>query len=254
MWKSDAARVRFTPADGMELLARGHVQVYAQQGQVPALRVEPPAARAGGAGTGVPADAGEARGRGAVRAERKRPLPAYPTRIALVTSSQTAALQDMLKVLRRFPWVAAVRLPRARAGRRLRQADRRGDRAPQPARRALGGARRRHPVPRRRVAGRPVGLQRGGRRPGGGGLPDPGGDRHRPRGGHEHRRPRRRLPRPHADRGGAGRHGPLAGRARRRRRQRPAAQPGRPRHGPARPPAARSAASGTRSSAGRCTA
>ena len=32
-------------------------------------------------------------------------MPAYPTRVALVTSTQTAALQDMLKVLRRFPWL-----------------------------------------------------------------------------------------------------------------------------------------------------
>jgi exodeoxyribonuclease VII large subunit len=29
----------------------------------------------------------------------------YPARVVLVTSKQTAALQDMLKVLRRFPWV-----------------------------------------------------------------------------------------------------------------------------------------------------
>src|SRR5688500_4995392 len=31
MWKSDATRLRFTPTDGMELLARGTIQVYAQQ-------------------------------------------------------------------------------------------------------------------------------------------------------------------------------------------------------------------------------
>jgi exodeoxyribonuclease VII large subunit len=37
--------------------------------------------------------------------ERKKLLPPYPRRVALVTSAQTAALQDMLKVLRRFPWL-----------------------------------------------------------------------------------------------------------------------------------------------------
>src|SRR5690606_6942390 len=38
-------------------------------------------------------------------AERRKPLPKFPARLILVTSRQTAALQDMLKVLRRFPWL-----------------------------------------------------------------------------------------------------------------------------------------------------
>src|SRR5207253_8436541 len=42
---------------------------------------------------------------GLFAAERKKPLPRYPIHIALVTSQETAALQDMLKVLRRFPWL-----------------------------------------------------------------------------------------------------------------------------------------------------
>jgi exodeoxyribonuclease VII large subunit len=42
---------------------------------------------------------------GLFAAERKKPLPSYPMRIAIVTSRSTAALQDMLKVLRRFPWI-----------------------------------------------------------------------------------------------------------------------------------------------------
>ena len=37
--------------------------------------------------------------------ERKKPLPDFPTRIIIVTGTQTAALQDVLKVLRRFPWL-----------------------------------------------------------------------------------------------------------------------------------------------------
>src|SRR5207247_552914 len=37
--------------------------------------------------------------------QRKKAIPLYPRRIALVTSTETAALQDMLKVLRRFRWL-----------------------------------------------------------------------------------------------------------------------------------------------------
>src|SRR5687767_11895570 len=33
MWKSDAVRMKFTPADGMELLATGSVAVYFQRGR-----------------------------------------------------------------------------------------------------------------------------------------------------------------------------------------------------------------------------
>ena len=43
MWKSDAARIKFTPKDGMELLATGRVSVFAQQGkyQLYVTRLEP---------------------------------------------------------------------------------------------------------------------------------------------------------------------------------------------------------------------
>ncbi len=48
---------------------------------------------------------------GLFAAERKRPLPALPNRIGIVTSASGAALQDMLKVLRRFPFLEVVVAP-----------------------------------------------------------------------------------------------------------------------------------------------
>ena len=43
--------------------------------------------------------------KGLFQPERKKLLPAYPVRIAIVTGAQAAALHDMLKVLRRYAWL-----------------------------------------------------------------------------------------------------------------------------------------------------
>ena len=106
MWKSDAVQVRFAPSDGMELLARGTVQVYAQQGkyQLYVSTLQP--LGQGALELAFQQMRARLEAEGLFAAERKRPLPRYPTRVVIVTGSQTAALQDMLKVLRRFPWLA----------------------------------------------------------------------------------------------------------------------------------------------------
>lgn len=105
MFRSDAARLRFAPEDGLEVVCGGEVKVYPQRGryQLYAAALEP-------VGRGALELAFEQlRARlqqeGLFDAARKRPLPRYPARVLLLTSTQTAALQDMLKVLRRFPFV-----------------------------------------------------------------------------------------------------------------------------------------------------
>ncbi len=105
MFKSEAVRLKFQPGDGMELLATGRVGVFAKRGnyQLYVARLDP-------LGQGALELAfrqlkAKLEAEGLFDAEAKRPLPAYPRRIALVTSRETAALQDMLKVLRRFPWL-----------------------------------------------------------------------------------------------------------------------------------------------------
>lgn len=105
MFRSDAARLKFEPRDGMEVLASGRVDVYAARGryQLYVSRLEP-------LGQGA-LELAFRQLRDRLQAEglfdpaRKKPIPPYPRRIVLLTSTETAALADMLKVLRRFPFI-----------------------------------------------------------------------------------------------------------------------------------------------------
>ena len=99
MFARDNRRVRFAPADGDEVLLEGRVDLYQQRGnlQVVASWMEPL-----GAGR-LQARFEELKARlqaeGLFDPDRKRPLPAVPRRIGIVTSAQAAALQDMLRTL-----------------------------------------------------------------------------------------------------------------------------------------------------------
>ena len=108
MFRSDAARLKFSPEDGMELIATGRISLYAQRGQYQLYitRLEP-------VGLGALQLAfqqlhDKLKAQGLFEPERKKPIPAYPTTIAIVTSTQTAAIQDMFKVLRRFSFLRLV--------------------------------------------------------------------------------------------------------------------------------------------------
>lgn len=105
MWRSHAARLKFAPEDGQELVARGEVRVYPDRGryQLYVTSLQP-------VGRGALEIAfrqlhAKLAAAGLFSTERKRPIPPYPARIAIVTSRQTAALQDVLKVLRPFHWL-----------------------------------------------------------------------------------------------------------------------------------------------------
>lgn len=105
MWRGDVARQRALPANGQLVRAHGRVGVYEQGGQYQLY-----------ADLLMPLDAvGDLHAQlqrlwamldaeGLFRDEIKRPLPAFPRRIGVVTSPSGAAFQDILNVLRRrFP-------------------------------------------------------------------------------------------------------------------------------------------------------
>jgi exodeoxyribonuclease VII large subunit len=104
IWRSDAQRLRFRIEEGQSLRCRGHLSIYDRDGkfQVYVQYAEP-------AGLGAEALALEQLKRkladeGLFDPARKRPLPALPRRIGVVTSQNGAAVQDIIRaVQRRFP-------------------------------------------------------------------------------------------------------------------------------------------------------
>lgn len=104
MFRGANRAVRFRLEDGLQVLACGRLSVYAARGdfQLIAETLEP-------AGVGALQLAFEQLKRklaaeGLFAAERKRPLPAFPRRIAVVTSLTGAAIRDILNVTgRRSP-------------------------------------------------------------------------------------------------------------------------------------------------------
>jgi exodeoxyribonuclease VII large subunit len=101
MFRPHARLLRFRPEDGMQVIARGRVTVYEPRGdlQLAAEYLEPKGAGA----LQLAFEQLKARlaAEGLFDAARKRPLPAMPRRIGVITSTRGAALQDILNILRR---------------------------------------------------------------------------------------------------------------------------------------------------------
>jgi exodeoxyribonuclease VII large subunit len=101
MFKSALRYLRFKPVDGTRVVARGRITVYEPKGeyQLVCEHLEPQ-------GVGALQLAFEQLKRrleadGLFDVARKRPLPALPRKIGIVTSLDGAAIRDIIKVLRR---------------------------------------------------------------------------------------------------------------------------------------------------------
>ncbi|WP_442766024.1 exodeoxyribonuclease VII large subunit [Sulfurospirillum cavolei] len=106
MFKGNAKALKFQLEEGMAVIVHGALSVFSPRGtyQINCLSMEP-------AGSGALAKAYEQlkaklSAKGYFDAERKKRLPKFVERVALVTSATGAALQDMLKVAqKRWPLV-----------------------------------------------------------------------------------------------------------------------------------------------------
>jgi exodeoxyribonuclease VII large subunit len=101
LWRSTAKRVRFDLRDGLEVVCRGHVDVYPPHGKYQ-LIVEEIQPKGIGALELAFRQLHEKLAReGLFAPEHKQPLPRFVRRIAVVTSPTGAAIRDFLQVLHR---------------------------------------------------------------------------------------------------------------------------------------------------------
>jgi exodeoxyribonuclease VII large subunit len=103
MFRGEFSRVKFGPTDGMELLATGSVRVYAAQGRYQLYVNQLQPLGKGALELALAQLREKLSAEGLFEAARKRPIPRFAASIVIITSRETAALQDMLKVLRRVP-------------------------------------------------------------------------------------------------------------------------------------------------------
>jgi exodeoxyribonuclease VII large subunit len=116
MFRDEAARVKFTPKDGMELLASGSVKVYAIRGKYQLYVTNLQPLGQGALELAFQQLRQKLEREGLFAESRKKPLPEYPMRVAIVTAMGGAALQDVLKVLKRFTFLQLFLYPVAVQG------------------------------------------------------------------------------------------------------------------------------------------
>lgn len=111
-FRGAAARLRVPVRDGAEVICRGRISVYAPRGtyQIIVDSLEP--VGAGSLQAQFEALKKKLLGEGLFDVARKRPLPAMPERIVVITSPTGAAIRDVLSVLkRRFAGVKVLVIP-----------------------------------------------------------------------------------------------------------------------------------------------
>ena len=120
MWRTTAQRHRYAMKDGLEVVVRGKITVYAPHGKYQLTVDELYQTGVGAQDLALKKLKEKLLKLGYFAPERKRPLPIFPRRIALVTSTTGAAIRDMLEIIaRRWPsaeiWVCGVRVQGAGA-------------------------------------------------------------------------------------------------------------------------------------------
>lgn len=112
MFRGDAARLRFKPVNGLSVIAYGRVSVYPRDGQYQLYCTQLMEDGRGALDRAFEELKKKLEAQGLFDPDKKQPLPAYPRRIALVTSPAGAAVRDMIRILRqRWPLTEVLVVP-----------------------------------------------------------------------------------------------------------------------------------------------
>jgi exodeoxyribonuclease VII large subunit len=112
MFRSRASRTGFLPQDGLRVVIRGYVSLYERDGTLQIYVEELQADGIGALWAAFQELKEKLAAEGLFAPERKRPLPAFPRVVGIVTSSTGAAFQDLRTVIhRRSPGTRIILAP-----------------------------------------------------------------------------------------------------------------------------------------------
>ena len=112
MFRNRNSLLRFQPRDGQQILVRARVTVFVPRGGFQIIVEHMEEAGEGALRAQFEALKAKLESEGLFAQERKRPLPAWPRRIGVITSPSGAAIRDVLQVLkRRAPSIPVVIYP-----------------------------------------------------------------------------------------------------------------------------------------------
>lgn len=112
MFRREASRLRFRPESGMKVIALGRITVYPRDGVYQLYVTELVPDGVGDLHAAFEQLKAKLAEEGLFDRSHKKPLPPYPERIAVITSSAGAAVRDVIRVAtKRFPVAKLIVMP-----------------------------------------------------------------------------------------------------------------------------------------------
>jgi exodeoxyribonuclease VII large subunit len=101
LFRRQATLLRFRPEDGLHVLVRGHLSIYEQRGQMQLVAETMEPVGAGSLQLAFEQLKERLKSEGLFDADRKKPLPAFPRTVGIVTSPTGAVIRDFLNIVAR---------------------------------------------------------------------------------------------------------------------------------------------------------